>query len=430
MNARTPILFDATRLVNRRQWGSPTGIDRVLLAYAKWLLYEQTSIELTPVVSWSGRLTAMPTSLLQKLVLEADEFGAGPPSAAPSVLSDLIARLQPGVEDHVALRAGRTSPRPAWFHGKLAAGRKYVRSRVQQEPPRGVYLNVGHSGLDRPGFLDRLSRRGLTLVIMLQDLIPISWPEYCAPAASARHIERVDSTLRNANLVLANSQSTADGISAYARSRGLRLPRMEVTKLGIESSFLRCEAPRSALRPYFLFIGTIEARKNLAFLLTVWRRLGEEMGASTPHLVLLGRRGWENESAIDLLERSAVVKSVVHEAADLGDHAAVALLAGARALLAPSFAEGFDLPVMEGRVLGTPVIASDIPVHRELAPEAELIDPLDGSAWAAAIRRQTLSPLRRVAYEAPTWEAHFDQVSILLGLTDKTAPKSLRAARA
>jgi glycosyltransferase involved in cell wall biosynthesis len=64
----------------------------------------------------------------------------------------------------------------------------------------------------------------------------------------------------------------------------------------------------------------------------------------------------------------------------------IRLIAGARASLMPSFAEGFGLPVAEALAIGTPVIASDIPVFHEVGQGlATLIDPLDGPEWEAAI---------------------------------------------
>jgi glycosyltransferase involved in cell wall biosynthesis len=127
--------------------------------------------------------------------------------------------------------------------------------------------------------------------------------------------------------------------------------------------------------------------------------------------VLVGRRGWENESVIDHLQRSKAVIRLVHEASDLSDRELAQLVGGAAALLSPSLAEGFDLPVVEAMTLRTPVIASDIPAHRELAGgTATLLDPVDGSAWLQAIASAARSHQRGLSYGAPTWSAHFAQV--------------------
>jgi glycosyltransferase involved in cell wall biosynthesis len=91
------------------------------------------------------------------------------------------------------------------------------------------------------------------------------------------------------------------------------------------------------------------------------------------------------------------------------------LIGSANALLAPSFTEGFNLPVAEAMAVGTPVIASDIAVHRELASGARLIDPLDGPSWLAAIT--AASEERPLVHPAQpmSWPGHFAIVKDALG---------------
>jgi len=169
-------------------------------------------------------------------------------------------------------------------------------------------------------------------------------------------------------------------------------------------------------RPYFICVGTIEPRKNLVFLLSIWRRLAATLGDDTPWLILAGKRGWENEEIIDHLDRSPPIRRFVHEVNDLTDEQLARLISGANALLAPSRAEGFDLPVAEAGALGTPVIGSDIPVHRELARAATLLDPMDGPAWLAAIESAAKSRARTPVAAPPSWDAHFAIVGEALGL--------------
>ena len=163
-------------------------------------------------------------------------------------------------------------------------------------------------------------------------------------------------------------------------------------------------------------VGTIEPRKNLGLLLSLWRRLEARLGPETPPLVLVGRRGWENEAVVDQLERSPAVLKHVHEVSNLGDAQVARLIGGAAALLSPSFAEGYNLPVIEALSLATPVIASDIAVHRELAAGAQLIDPLDGPAWLEALLAAAARRPPAPEFAAPTWEAHFDTVARALRL--------------
>jgi glycosyltransferase involved in cell wall biosynthesis len=96
----------------------------------------------------------------------------------------------------------------------------------------------------------------------------------------------------------------------------------------------------------------------------------------------------------------------------------IGLLSGARALLMPSFAEGFGIPVIEALQSGTPVIASDLGVFREVAGDIPLyLRPDDPTAWMEAILSYSEGSADRqrqaaliAHYAAPNWEDHFRHV--------------------
>ena len=407
---RRTVLFDVTRMFMRVANSTPTGIDRVNHAYGRWLANEP-DVDVVPVCAWGGVATPLSRTAF-RAILDRDERQETAPSAA---FGRLLRWLQ-GSPDP----ASRPSPEPD--RNRLlsyvvrygpAARRTIANWRPVKTPPGALYLNVAHFGLEQPGLLRRLAARGVRSAVMIHDLIPIVHPEYCGPSASKWHQRRVDAVLDDASVVITNSASTADEVRAYAGVR--RTPALRVAPLGLESAFLRCDPRPLAVRPYFVCVGTIEPRKNLAFLLTLWRRLAERLGAATPRLVLAGRRGWENESVIDQLERSSAVLRFVHEAPGLSDAELARLIGSARALLAPSFTEGFNLPVAEAMAMATPVIASDIAVHRELAAGARLIDPLDGPSWLAAIEAATTERPRVQPVPPLSWPDHFAIVKDALG---------------
>jgi glycosyltransferase involved in cell wall biosynthesis len=270
-----------------------------------------------------------------------------------------------------------------------------------------VYLNVSHFGLEQPQALARLAARGVRPAVFVHDLIPIRRPEFCAPGAAARHERRIEATLAHARLIIVNSQATARDLADYAVERGLPAPRPCVAPLGLESAFLERPEPLASPVPYFVVVGTIEPRKNLAFLLTLWREIAGRLGEGTPRLVLVGRRGWEYEAVLDHLDRSPPVRRLVHEVGDLKDKEIARLLAGAVALLAPSLTEGFDLASLEAMAVGAPVIASRIAAHEELVAGAQLIDPLDGPGWIGAIEAALAARISPSPFRAPTWAEHF-----------------------
>ena len=222
-----------------------------------------------------------------------------------------------------------------------------------------------------------------------------------------------------ASLAIVNSDESRRAVRRALADRGARAPDMEVVPLGVDDAFLGAstQGPVNAQSPYFLYVGTIEPRKNLLFLLSVWRRLVERLGAGAPRLLLAGRRGWENENIVDVLERSRALAPFVAEVSDLTDGGLAALMAGAVALVAPSFAEGFGLPVVECLAVGTPAVVSDIAAHREVGSDMVLYaDPVDGPSWISAIE-MLMDPQARLStemrakiarYRPMTWKAHVE----------------------
>lgn len=176
--------------------------------------------------------------------------------------------------------------------------------------------------------------------------------------------------------------------------------------------------PRRFDRPHFVTVGTIEGRKNHRLLLHLWRRMATEGASDVPLLVIVGQRGWEADEAIAMLDREDGIKGHVIELGRCSDDELAAVIAGARALLMPSFAEGFGLPVAEALELGTPVIASDLAVFREFADDLPTyLDPLAEVAWKHAVEdfvgdvSERQRQLRRLkGFRAPNWETHFDIV--------------------
>jgi glycosyltransferase involved in cell wall biosynthesis len=197
-----------------------------------------------------------------------------------------------------------------------------------------------------------------------------------------------------------------------------------VAPLAPDPIFSAPEAPLPAGGlPYFLLCGTIEPRKNHLLILHVWRDLVDRRGDGAPKLVLVGKRGWENEQIRDLLDRSPRLRRHVVEVSGLPTPSLKRLMLGAFALLMPSFGEGYGLPVVEALAVGLPVIASDIPVFREIGDgRLTLIDPTDGPRWREAIcefaeessgvRAQALANL--AGCRVPTWPEIFETVETFL----------------
>jgi glycosyltransferase involved in cell wall biosynthesis len=201
--------------------------------------------------------------------------------------------------------------------------------------------------------------------------------------------------------------------------------KIHVATPGVETHPLAHEAPQPRQanpEPHFVVLGTIEPRKNHLLLLNLWGRLATTT-ERPPRLIVIGARGWENEQVVDMLERSRRLRGVVDENNRASDSQVKFQLRNARALLLPSFVEGFGLPIAEALALGVPVICSDIPAFREVGGDVpDYLDPLDLPAWLAAVTdysrpdsvRRAAQIERLAHWQTPLWSDHFAIVERVL----------------
>ncbi len=259
-----------------------------------------------------------------------------------------------------------------------------------------IYLNVSQYPLSAPSYFRWLRvRPDVKPVFMIHDLLPIEYPEYFHPESVKRHHRRLSVFAKIAAGAIVSTQEVADGLLTYIERLGRKTIPLLVQPLPVSPTF---HQPREhdeglAARPYFVICGTIEPRKNHLLLLNLWRELERSLGPATPKLVVVGARGWENENILDLLERCPGVRDHVIEAPGLSTPSLKRLIDNARAVLMPSFAEGYGLPVAEALTAGAPVLASDLPSLRAMnGAEITWLDPLDGLGWLAAIRRLAEAP--------------------------------------
>ena len=374
-------LIDVTRLVDRLLKGRlPTGVDRVNLEYVRY--YGPGACAL---VRWRGRSFVFSVSCSQALFHWL---------SVPASRAEAYSILARGM-----IKSWRSRP---------AAG--------------SILFNNGHTGLEQQGYAAMIQQQKLRPFFMVHDLIPISHPEFCRPGERQKHLARMRTVMGSAAGIVCNSQATQDELSALARRENLALPPSIVALLAPGITAVPVDR-RPMDAPYFVILGTIEPRKNHLLLLQVWRCLSERLGDRTPRLVLIGQRGWECENAVDMLERCEQLKGLVTELTSCTDDELASWLRHARALLFPSFAEGYGLPLVEALSFGTPVIASDLKVFREIAGDVpEYLDPLDGLGWMAMIERyldedsrERNQQLGRMGgFAAPTWNDHFKRVDALL----------------
>ncbi|QIK78062.1 glycosyltransferase family 4 protein [Sphingomonas piscis] len=369
------LLIDVSRLVWRR-WTLrlPTGIDRVCFEYVL-----RFGREAQAVVQFRGKVWVFNKKDSRRLfeLICSDDRGV-----RPSLVSCLALGL---------LRASTAPPRANM-----------------------VYLNVGHTGLDHDGLVNWVARHKVKAVYLIHDLIPITHPQYCRAGEADKHALRTRNALISATGIICNSAATCAELRTFAEQSRLPMPDTILAWIS-GTSPLRSAEPKLLDRPYFITVGTIEARKNHLLLLAVWKSLVAKLGDGAPILVIVGQRGWEADAVTSVLDNPGSLSGFVRECGRCDDDELASWMRGARALLMPSRVEGFGLPVIEALQLQVPVIAADLAVYREIVGTIpSYLDPEDPQAWEQKILEYSADSedrsrqLRDVeTFKAPDWESHF-----------------------
>jgi alpha-1,3-rhamnosyl/mannosyltransferase len=315
-------------------------------------------------------------------------------------------------------RPGRPTPERCWPSAPSWRGRLVSSLRSAYHLALGRYFQAvcrrGYDLYHEPNVVPLAS--DLPTVTTVHDLSVLLHPEW-HPAHRVAYFEKHFAPgIARSRCVLT--------VSDFARREiidllGLPPARVIRTYNGIRPSLrpLPADEVRAGLKAlglpprYLLFIGTLEPRKNLLMLLRAYASLPAWLRERYP-LLLVGGRGWNSADIHAYLETVGRHKGVLH----LGyvhDEQLPTLYNGARALVFPSFYEGFGLPPVEMLACGGAVLASTAGAVAEVAGrKAHLIDPDDAAGWRQAMMRVTTDEdwwleLRRGAIEAAqpfTWE--------------------------
>jgi glycosyltransferase involved in cell wall biosynthesis len=394
-------LLDLTRLVSRQGRGALTGIDRVELAYLRRFLdgaLPAFGLVRTPV---GYLLLDRPGLAMVRALVQGDEC-----PAVPDLLSRMMRPAQP------ARAAAEASLREIALARALPPLLGRMLRRHLPEDCH-AYL-VGHSDLT-PRVLGALRTvAGAGITVLLHDTIPLDHPGYSRPDAPARFRRKLQAVSRGADRIICTTQEARDRAETHLARLG-RVPPTVVAPLGIDHTLPTGAALPEGLPPdgpFLLCIGTIEPRKNHAFLLDLWERMHATLPQDAiPRLVLAGARGWADAGVFRRLDSLPFIGRTVLECPGLSDGAMSALRARARALLFPSLAEGFGLPPAEALAVGLPVIAAPLPALRETLGEAPTyLATDDPDGWIRAILAAAKDSGRRDPLPMPSWENHFNLV--------------------
>ena len=181
---------------------------------------------------------------------------------------------------------------------------------------------------------------------------------------------------------------------------GVPAAKMHPVPLGVSSSFrpvpsMECsdvlKANGLGFGGYFLSVGTLEPRKNIATVIDAFSKLHREIQEKYP-LVLVGMRGWLT-SGIEAKMQPLIDKGLIKTLGFIPDAQMPVLYSGAAAFLFPSLYEGFGLPPLEAMACGTPVIVSNSSSIPEVVGDAgAFFEAMDVNGIAEAMRRVVDDP--------------------------------------
>ena len=361
-----------------------TGVDRVELAYLRALLADERPV------------FGLIRSRLGYILL--DQPG--------------LAGLLPFLSGPVVGMPAEDAQRETWRHARrLAIARVppvLLAAMLRRGLPAGLaYLNVGHSNLTHR-VLSALRRLDARIAVMIHDVIPLDFPAFQRAGTVQPFAQMIDRVGAFADLVIYNSEHTRQRAEAHFADP----PASIVSHLGTEVMVSAPEEVPPGLPikgPFFVCVGTIEPRKNHAFLLDLW----DEMGADAPGLIIAGGRGWNNDAVfarLDVLPPDGPVREV----AGLSDGALAALVDRCAGVVFATRAEGFGLPAAEAVARGVPVIVNDLPVMREILGDIPIYASVsDRYLWINKIRELArLGPdaQKKQPFIPTSWDAHFKTV--------------------
>jgi glycosyltransferase involved in cell wall biosynthesis len=234
--------------------------------------------------------------------------------------------------------------------------------------------------------LPRFLPKPIAKVVTIHDLVWKYAPQTMRPLSLFVEKRLMPEAIGMADLVMADSHSTASGIAEFFPQYA---HKVRVVHLGVSSLASTLNAKTllqfNISKPYFLFVGTIEPRKNLDRLLKAFALVPESLRKHFS-LVIAGGKGWGDVN-LEKFIREYELKDSVKLLGYVTDQELAALYSHARFLVMPSIYEGFGLPLLEAMQYGTPVLTSHDGSMAEVAGDSGiLIDPFSVESISAGIQ--------------------------------------------
>ncbi len=234
-------------------------------------------------------------------------------------------------------------------------------------------------------------RKGVRIGALIHDTTPLTHPELGTAELAASFKSALLSMLRVADFIFCVSDHAAREVEDFAVENRISPAALRTLKpahkagpaheAGDEPSGngdVSIAVARLLRGEYVLYVSPIEARKNHAYLLRIWKRLLDRRDSATPKLVLVGEAGWRGDELLHQLQSTNNLHGNVITLGDASAAELAALYQSARFTVFPSLEEGWAAPVAESLASGRPCVAASTGSVPELAGDlADYLDPFN-----------------------------------------------------
>lgn len=288
-----------------------------------------------------------------------------------------VVLLHYNARDNVYHRIDNAAFCQYYRHGTGVKNKMITRERIElSDMTEGdVFFDLDAAWMcqvKRSWLLPLLKKQGVRIVAHIYDIISITHPQYCLERGVYNFMDFIGAHLQYADDIIVNAQATVDELQKLTQRLGISLPPCHVIPLGADFAkqeiITEDQVPKNVVeavqdRPYILMVGTIEPRKNHKLLLEAYDKGLKEMGYN---IIMAGYMGWNMEEFEQKLESHPDYGKRIFHFTGLDDKAIAFLYQHAKFLAFCSYTEGFGLPIIEAIQRGTPVLAADVPVLREV----------------------------------------------------------------
>jgi len=275
--------------------------------------------------------------------------------------------------EHSALSLPSTLGRLAMLHSANLLGRPLLERML------------GETEVFHAGNLVRQVPRRPRLTATIHDLTSWIMPDVHTRSTLRADRSFAERILKRADGLIAVSENTRqDAI----RMLGIRPEKIRTIHSGVAEEYFDAP-PQQRVKPYVLFVGTVEPRKNLDTLLDAWRLLKPDVRERFD-LMIVGPQGWDSSGTVARVRQEANYLGYVAEAELPG------VVAGAYLFVYPSLYEGFGFPLVQAMAANVAVLSSRTSCLPEIAADAAVyVDPRSPSDMAAQLTRLLESPEER-----------------------------------